>query len=242
MPIVALGLLLFMPYHWYCKWVAKRNPEKGYILGYKLVRFFFGTCKWMSGCKCTVIGKENIPDEPVMFVGNHRSYFDIICTHNAVKQPMGFMSKDGIKKIPIMHYYMDDIGCTYLDRHDIKSGLETINKTAEIIKSGHHMMIFPEGKRNKGEELLPFKDGAFQIARKVGCLIVPVAIAGTDGCMEGNKHGLIWAQKTVVEFLPPVDIRGLTPKERKEVIATIPDMIQEARLKNLPMTVRKHNH
>ena len=102
--------------------------------------------------------------------------------------------------------------------------------------SGHSMMIFPEGTRNKGDELLPFKDGAFKIAQKAGCLIIPVAICGTDKCMEANKHNFLHSSKVVIEFLEPVDIRGLKPKERKEVLDAIPGKIQAARLKNLPMT------
>ena len=81
---------------------------------------------FLTGCKRTVIGKENIPaDQPVMFVGNHRSYFDILSCHNAIDMPLGFMSKDNIKDIPLLYKYMDDIGCTYLDRTDLKKGLET---------------------------------------------------------------------------------------------------------------------
>jgi 1-acyl-sn-glycerol-3-phosphate acyltransferase len=190
---------------------------------------------FLSGCKRTIIGQENIPeDQPVMFVGNHRSYFDILSCHNAIGKPVGFMSKEEIKKIPLLHLFMDDIGCTYLDRTDVKKGFETIMHTADIIKSGHSMMIFPEGTRNHGEELLPFKDGAFKIAQKADCLIVPVAICGTDNIMEANKHHMIHGHKVVIEFCQPVSISGLKPKERKEVLETIPDIIQNTRTKNLP--------
>jgi 1-acyl-sn-glycerol-3-phosphate acyltransferase len=96
------------------------------------------------------------------------------------------------------------------------------------------MMIFPEGTRNHGEELLPFKDGAFKIAQKADCLIVPVAICGTDNIMEANKHHMIHGHKVVIEFCQPVSISGLKPKERKEVLETIPDIIQNTRTKNLP--------
>lgn len=233
----ALGIVLCLPYHLYLKHLAKKDQDKAYRKAQKLVKGFFSAVMFLSGCKRTIFGKENIPtDQPVMFVGNHRSYFDILSCHNAIDMPLGFMSKDNIKSIPLLSKYMDDIGCTYLDRTDLKKGLETILQTADIIKSGHSMMIFPEGTRNKGDDLLPFKDGAFKIAQKAGCLIVPVAICGTDKCMEANKHHLIHSHKVVIEFLKPIDIRGCKPKERKEILDTIPDMIQETRLKNLPMT------
>ena len=140
-----LGIIFCFPYHLYLKQLAKKDQDKAYIKAQKLVKGFFGVVMFLTGCKRTIIGKENIPtDQPVMFVGNHRSYFDILSCHNAIDMPLGFMSKDNIKDIPLLYKYMDDIGCTYLDRTDLKKGLETILQTADIIKSGHSMMIFPE--------------------------------------------------------------------------------------------------
>lgn len=229
-----LGIILCLPYHLYLKHLAKKDPDKAYIKAQKLVKGFFGGVMFLAGCKREVIGKEKIPtDGPVLFVGNHRSYFDILSCHNSIDFPLGFMSKDSIKKIPFLYLYMDDIGCTYLDRTDVKKGLETINQSAEIVKSGHSMMIFPEGTRNQGEELLPFKDGAYKIAQKAGCPIVPVAICGTEYIMEANKHQMIHKHKVIIEFCDPVNIAGLKPKERKDILDTIPETIQKTRLKNL---------
>ena len=122
-----LGIIFCFPYHLYLKQLAKKDQDKAYIKAQKLVKGFFGAVMFLTGCKRTVIGKENIPtDQPVMFVGNHRSYFDILSCHNAIDMPLGFMSKDNIKDIPLLYKYMDDIGCTYLDRTDLKKGLETI--------------------------------------------------------------------------------------------------------------------
>lgn len=238
--VVAFYMLFALPEHAYIRHLAKKNQDAAYEKAYRLVRRFFGTVMFLSGCKYTVKGRENIPDnEAVLFVGNHRSYFDIFCSHNAIGRPVGFMSKVEMKKIPLLSLFMDDIGCTWLDRNDMKSGLDTINKSCDNIKSGHSMMVFPEGTRNKGEGLLEFKDGAFKIAQKAGCLIVPVAICGTDNLMEANKHHMIHAHKVVIEFLPPVDIRGLTPKDRKEKLHAIPDVILAARQKNLPEVENK---
>ncbi|MBP3326079.1 MAG: 1-acyl-sn-glycerol-3-phosphate acyltransferase [Coprococcus sp.] len=235
-----LGIILCLPYHLYLHILAKKNPEKAYKKAFKLVKGFFGAVMFLAGCKRTIIGRDKIPeDTPVMFVGNHRSYFDILSCHNAIGFPVGFMSKEEIKKIPLLHLYMDDIGCTYLDRSDIKKGFEVIGETAEIIKNGHSMMIFPEGTRNKGDELLEFKDGSYKIAQKAGCLIIPVSICGTDNIMEANKHNMIHSHKVIIEFCDPININGLTPKERKAVLETIPGIIQETRLKNLPLATKK---
>ena len=223
-----LGIILCTPYHLYLYLLAKKDQEKAYRHAQKLVKGFFGIVMFICGAKCTVIGLERVPkDQPILFVGNHRSFFDILCCHNALDRPLGFMSKDGILKVP------------FLDRSDLKKGLETIMQSADIVKSGHSMMVFPEGHRNDGEELLPFKDGAYKIAQKAGCPIVPVSICGTDNIMEANKHNFIRSHKVVIEFLDPIDINGLKPKERKEVLETIPALIQKARVKNLPLATKK---
>ena len=57
--------------------------------------------------------------------------------------------------------------------------------------------------------------------------------------MEANKHNFIRSHKVVIEFLDPIDINGMKPKERKEVLETIPGLIQKARGKNLPLATKK---
>ena len=57
--------------------------------------------------------------------------------------------------------------------------------------------------------------------------------------MEANKHNFIRSHKVVIEFLDPIDINGMKPKERKEVLETIPGLIQKARVKNLPLATKK---
>ena len=129
-----LGIILCTPYHLYLYLLAKKDQEKAYRHAQKLVKGFFGIVLFICGAKRTVIGLERVPnDQPILFVGNHRSFFDILCCHNALDRPLGFMSKDGILKVPILPWYMKDIGCTFLDRSDLKKGLETILQSADIV-------------------------------------------------------------------------------------------------------------
>ena len=140
-----IGILLCTPYHLYLYLLAKKDQEKAYKRAQKLVKGFFGIVLFICGCRRTVIGLERVPDDqPILFVGNHRSFFDILCCHNAINRPLGFMSKDGILKVPILPWYMKDIGCTFLDRSDLKKGLETIMQSADIVKSGHSMMVLQD--------------------------------------------------------------------------------------------------
>lgn len=228
--VLAIALFFCLPYHLYMRKLWKKDPEKSWFKGMKFVSGFFRFELFLSGCKPTVIGHEKIPnDVPVLFVGNHRSYFDILIYHEAIKRPLGYIAKKEMEKIPLLSLYMEDIGCLFIDRNDIKQGLEIINKGAEYLKMGHNMVLFPEGTRNQKDELLPFREGGYKMAEKAKCPIVPVAISGSDLLLESAPKRLIRSSKVIVEFGDPIYPSEMPPKERKAKLATLPDIIQGMR-------------
>lgn len=225
--ILLLALFFSLPYHLYLKSLSKKNPEKSWKKARKFVSGFFRTELKVSGCHVTVLGKENIPEDvPVLFVGNHRSYYDILIYHESINRPLGFIAKKEMRKIPLLPLYMDDIGCLFLDRNDIKQGLKTINKGAEFLKMGHSMMLFPEGTRNQKEELLPFKEGGYKMAEKAKVPIVPVAISGSDLLLESSSKNRKKSNNVIIEFGKPFNPSDMHPKERKAKYAELPGIIQ----------------
>lgn len=222
------ALFFSLPYHLYLKKLWKSNPEKAWKKAQKFVSGFFKTELKISGCKVTILGKENIPeDTPVLFVGNHRSYFDILIYHEAIGRPVGYIAKSEMRKIPLLPLYMDDIGCLFLDRDDIKQGLKIINQGAEYMKLGHSMVLFPEGTRNQKEEMLPFKEGGYKMAEKSKSPIVPVAITGSDLLLESAPKKHIRGSRVIIQFGKPFYPSEMSPKERKAKYAELPDIIQE---------------
>ena len=148
--VLMVALFFCLPYHLYVKQLWKKNPEKSWEKARKFVSGFFRFELKLSGCKVNVIGEENIPqDGPVLFVGNHRSYFDILIYHEAIGKPLGFLAKKEMEKIPLLPLYMRDIGCLFLDRDDIKQGLSVIKQGTEYMKQGHSMLVLPAGTRNR---------------------------------------------------------------------------------------------
>lgn len=228
--ITAIGLLLgsfyIIPYHFYLKKLFKTNPELSWKKAHKVVYTFFKMELGISRGKLDIRGIENIPkDTPSLFVGNHRSYFDIISSLIAINQPLGFISKKEMNKIPILNLYMRDMGTLFLDRDDIRQGLATINQGAEFMKQGHSMVLFPEGHRNQTDELLPFKEGGYKMADKSGCPIVPFAITGSEFLFEKKPAGPLKKRKIIIEFGEPIYTSKYSLKERKEIVSTIPDRI-----------------
>ncbi len=225
-----IALFFSLPYHLYLRLLFRKDPEKSWKKSAKFVSGFFKIELFLSGCKVKIIGEENIPkDTQVLFVGNHRSYFDILVYHEAIKQPAGFIAKTEMKKLPLLPLYMKDIGCLFIDRNDIRQGMKTINQGAEYMKLGHSMVLFPEGTRNQTNELLPFKEGGYKMAEKSKSPIVPVAISGSDLLLESAPKKKIRGHKVTIEFGKPIDVAALSPKERKEKYAELPGIIQSMR-------------
>ena len=184
----------------------------------RIVQWGFRVILKISGVTTTVIGEENIPDEPVLFIGNHRSFFDIPLTYIHCKRLTGYISKDGVQKVPLLSTWMNYLYCLFLNRDNPKEGLKTILQAIDHIKHGISICIFPEGTRNKGTDplLLPFKEGAFKISTKTGCPIILMTMNHTSEIFEDH---LPFIRKThvILEYSAPIYPDQLTPAEKKHI-------------------------
>jgi 1-acyl-sn-glycerol-3-phosphate acyltransferase len=191
----------------------------------------FHVLMFISGVKRTVIGLENVPkNEAVLYVANHRSYFDVPVAYSCLPTLTGFMAKKEIGKVPFLSTWMRFLQCLFLDREDIKQGLKTVLKGIEQIKAGYSVFISPEGTRNHAKEMLPFKEGSFKMAEKTGCAIIPVALSNTDEIFE-NHSPRVKSAHVVIEFGKPIYPDSLD-KEQKKFLGTyvqgiIRDMLEK---------------
>ena len=185
----------------------------------------------VTGVSLSVDGLENIPKEgPCVFVGNHRSYYDIPILLTALDAPHGILAKEELEKIPLLNRWMKLLGCVFVKRDDIRASVKALNDATAIVESGRSFVIFPEGTRYKGEEggAGEFKAGAFRIAIKTGVPVVPVAISGARALFEG--HGLRATPGDIrVRILPAIQTAGMSKAEQKQ----LPDAVRQTILAQL---------
>ncbi len=226
---IALFLILTIPVL-IVEWIiGKFKPEWRDISSLRIVQAELKIIMWLTGAKTTIIGEENIPKgEPVLYVGNHRSYFDVVLSYSRCPGLTGYVAKDGLKKIPLLSIWMGRLYCLFLDRKDIRQGLKTILTGIEQIKKGVSMFIYPEGTRSQTEEMLPFKEGSLKMAEKTGCAIIPVAVTGTDDIFE--KHvPYIRPAKVILEYGKPIYPKELSREEKKFLGAYTQNAIAQMR-------------
>ena len=210
--------------------IAKFNKQAADLGQLRMVQWAFRVILFICGTKVTVIGEENVPkDQAVLYIGNHRSYFDILVGYTTVPGLLGFVAKKEMLKIPLLSQWMVQVNCLFMDRQNVKEGLKTILQGIEKIKRGVSIWIFPEGTRNRNEketDLLPFKEGSLKIAEKTGCPVIPVAITGTANVFE--KHlPFIRPAHVTIEFGEPFFVKELPPEQKKFPGAYTRDRILE---------------
>lgn len=206
--------------------IGKINPGAKDRSSLAIVKGVFRFVVFLSGTKVTVKGLENLPtDRSVLYIGNHRSYFDIIINYIYMPGLTGFVAKKETSKIPSFRVWMKYAKCLFLDRDDIKQGLQTILSAIEYVKQGISIFIFPEGTRNKTDEaLLPFKAGSFKIATKSGCDIIPVSINNTSAIFEDHMP-IIRKTHVIIEYGKPISVKDLSRDELKALPDTVRDNI-----------------
>ena len=148
------------------EWViGKFNQRAKDISSLRIVQWAFKMILFLAGTKVVIKGEENVPkNEPVLYVGNHRSYFDIVITYSRVPDLTGYIAKKEMLRWPLLVNWMKNLHCLFLDRQDVKQGLKTILTAIDKVKAGISICIFPEGTRNRvNDTFMEFHEGSFKI-------------------------------------------------------------------------------
>ncbi|MBQ7676968.1 MAG: 1-acyl-sn-glycerol-3-phosphate acyltransferase, partial [Lachnospiraceae bacterium] len=124
----------------------------------------------LTGSDITVLGLENIPtDKPVLFIGNHTGYFDIVSTYPVLPAGVGFVAKKELDRFALLRWWLRLLHGLTFDRNDPRSGMKMILTAIDEVKNGYSMFIYPEGTRSKTGEVGEFKAGSFKVATRTNC-------------------------------------------------------------------------
>lgn len=154
------------------------------------------------GVRVKVSGREHFdPNTQYIFVGNHRSMLDALLSGGLIYNPKKFIGKAEILRWPFLGYML---GKLYIPvkREDKKSRKWSMEQLLLKMKEGYSMIMFSEGKTNTtAEPLLPFKDGAYNLACQMQIPIVPFVIYGAEKIWS-RKVFLIRPGVVYMSFLP----------------------------------------
>ena len=148
--ITVIGFLILSIPILFVEWIiGKFSPRTKEISSLRIIQAVFKFILWEAGTKVTIIGEENVPkDTPVLYIGNHRSYFDIVLSYSRCPIRTGYIAKKEMERYPLLSNWMRYLHCLFLDLlpfHEgsfkiaSKSGCAIIpmamNNTAEIFEA-----------------------------------------------------------------------------------------------------------
>jgi 1-acyl-sn-glycerol-3-phosphate acyltransferase len=144
---------------------------------------------WNRYARETVIGRENVPEGPCLFIANHLSNADGYTLQRALR-PKQVYFLAGVK---LQSTLLTRIGMEAVETIPIRPNtpdVEALKRAVEMLKAGRSVLIFPEGTRSRTGSLLRAKKGAALIARRAKVPVVPVAVYGTERLMPINDQDM----------------------------------------------------
>lgn len=152
-------------------------------------------------------GLENLPNKPYILAGNHTSLMDIPFLIVALEDDIHFMAKKELFSNKIANYIFSRMGAFPMDRKSVD--LRSLKESLFILKNKQVLGIFPEGTRNKTNDLiLPFKPGVSNLSIKTNSLIVPFGING--------KYK--FRSRIKLNIGKPIDIKNIEKSEQTSYI------------------------
>ncbi|HMG68692.1 MAG TPA: 1-acyl-sn-glycerol-3-phosphate acyltransferase [Chitinophagaceae bacterium] len=207
---VSTLIAVFFPMAFLGLW---KEPKRSHLIHHVFrtwMSFFF----FMSGIRLKVRGQENFKKgENYIITFNHNSMMDVPVSTPFTPGANKTIAKIEMSKIPIFGMVYKR-GSVLVDRKNEESRKLVYVKMKEILGMGLHMVIYPEGTRNKtSEPLQRFHDGAFRLSFDTGKSISPAIIFNSAKVLP-RKTFFLWPEKIDLHFLEPISPRSFSSAEK----------------------------
>ena len=176
----------------------------------------------LIGCPLKVKGKEHFAKgKNYVVVCNHNSLMDIPVTTPFVPGANKTIGKKSFTKAPLFGIVYIR-GTVLVDRNSNESRRRSYDEMKKTLAKGLHMVIYPEGTRNKtNDPLKSFYDGAFNLAIDTNKEVMPTLIFNTKKILPAGKPFYLSPHKIEMHFLPPVSVENMNKKELREKVFKI---------------------
>ncbi|MFD5467236.1 lysophospholipid acyltransferase family protein [Kitasatospora sp. NPDC127059] len=171
------------------------------------------------------VGGTTVAADGALVVANHVSWLDIPLL--AAGRPGRSLAKTEVRRWPVLGPLVAWGGTVFLDRDRLRTLPDTVATVAEVLRSGHPVIVFPEGSTWCGRDSGRFRPALFQAAVEAGAFVQPVTIRYrlADGRPTSapafiGDEGLLTSLARVVAvrglvadvtFLPPIPPPGPQP-------------------------------
>jgi 1-acyl-sn-glycerol-3-phosphate acyltransferase len=207
---VSTLLIVFFPMWFVGLW---KEPKRS-ILMHGIFRIWMNVFFFLSGIRLKVKGKENFQKgENYIVLFNHNSMMDVPVSTPFTPGANKTIAKIEMAKIPLFGMVYKR-GSVLVDRKNEESRKASYMKMKEVLEMGLHMVIYPEGTRNKtNQPLQRFHSGAFRLSVDTGKPILPALIFNSVKVLP-RKIFFFWPTKIELHYLKAVSPKNFPSAEK----------------------------
>jgi 1-acyl-sn-glycerol-3-phosphate acyltransferase len=197
------------------------TKEKHHRKAFKLFAFWSVFFRIMAFWPFKIKENQKLPEGPFIVVANHSSYADIFLTPSLLKNhPHVFLGKSEILSYPVIKYYFKNYNIPVFRGNKMKS-TKTLLLSRKKIEKGWSIIIFPEGgiPDHERPKMLPFKDGAFRLAKETNTPILPITFVNNYKLFTDptDLFGSCRPGFSKIVFHPIIDIEEINEKTASEL-------------------------
>lgn len=172
-------------------------------------------------------GRKKIPwKRPVVMVANHRSLIDILALYK-IRRPFKWTSKDENFRLPFIGMVLSLTNSIRIKRESLRSGMQFLSQAEEEIGKGSSILLFPEGTRSLTMKMRPFKEGAFLLAKKTGCGVIPIVHTGSEMTFDRGSWSLKGKAPIYIRVLDEIPVTEVERLEVKELMMLTRELMEE---------------
>lgn len=177
--------------------------------------------------KLRLEGRRKIPwNRPVIMVANHRSLVDILALYK-IRRPFKWTSKDENFKLPFIGMVLSLTNSIRIKRESLRSGAQFLSQAEKEITGGSSILLFPEGTRSRTTKMRPFKEGAFLLAKKTGCGVIPIVHTGSELTFDRGSWALKGKARIYIRVLDEIPVSDVERLEIKELMMLTREKMEE---------------
>ncbi len=206
---------------------------------HKHAHHFFVIWSWSIRILCFYhvkkIKNSKLPEGPYIVIANHASYLDIFLMPSLLSHhPVLFLGKSELLRYPFLGTYFKKLHIPVF-RNDKVKAAKSFLLARNAVRKGWSLIIFPEGgiPDENLPQMIPFKDGAFKLAKNLKVPIVPITFTNNYKLLSDPEHFLRSAYPGISrvyihDYVKPELVEQL---DEKELIQYCFEIIQEPLLR-----------
>jgi 1-acyl-sn-glycerol-3-phosphate acyltransferase len=138
--------------------------------------------RWICGVRMQVTGtqhlKQALQADRVILVAKHQSALETLALPVLMPRPLSYVFKRELLAVPFFGWALARLNMVWIDRSKRSEAWARVARQgAELMDSGHWVIMFPEGTRVERGAIGAYKTGATRLAVSTNALLVPIAIA-----------------------------------------------------------------